>query len=382
MYFTNKKILNFLSNEKELNIFKKKLSFTLIKKKPKKSLWQKVSKKRRQSLNKIEENKSLFFIPKESLVESQVKESLMSLIPQYHAENSINKLYQPYIQNKNSNERAYAHFYNKLSAKIDILKIINLDQGKNIALNPNIVCKLISLLTYSAELVSSAILIGIAEATRHGVNEISDMRKIKNAKNKLNHCITDLNFIKLVSIILTKTHEPDFSHQENIDYFIDEQFLKFWSVFKKQAKLYSDSQDLNSFWSTCLFEYFKELKCPLLKDNFEHCLSEMTEILKRDANLTTQYKGNMLGMNGLNQYETSAPISQENIFFSQLILQAAALHYLTQIKQLIHVSNTTASSKLAGSTFWRNEAYHTTDFNQQSIPIINPTFSPGLITSY
>jgi hypothetical protein len=371
MYFVNNKIF-FSNKEKNSSLFRKKLPFNSIEKT--RSLWKKVKKKRLQQLRKNSlARKNLFFTDHKPLAESQLKETLLAFIPQYNAENFIHILYQRYIQNNKINEHAYLHFYNRLSAKIDILKIIDTDKGKNIALNPNIVAKTISILTYSAGLVSSAIFHAIGAVTRHGINEISDMRKIKSAKNKLNHWITDLNFIKFISIMLTKILEPDFARQEKIDYFLDTQFLVFWNLFKKQAKIDTEIPDLNDFWSTCLVEYIKELKCFLLKDNFERCLNEMFVSLK------LPYRGmsTLIEKNQPNISKDSSAPSQENILLAQLILQVITNHYVTWLLEFNQRVKIELNSSICASTFWSNRNNNSYDGYPPSPAI--PTFSPELL---
>lgn len=380
MHFENYKIL-FSNKEKEPNLFKKRLPYGLIKK-SKKSLWQKVTKKRRQQLklsNSLEINKHLFLNQQIPLVESQLKENLLVFLPEYHAENVIHKLYQRFIQNNKINEHAYFHFYNRISAKIDVLKIIDADQGKNIALNPDIISKVVSALTYSVGLVSSVIFDVIGAVIRHGISEISGMRKIKKAKNKLNHWITDLNFIKLLSIVLTRIHEPDFAHQEKNDYFLDEQFLIFWTLFKKQAQIDTEIPDLNDFWSTCLVEYVKELKCPLLKDNFERCLNEMFKLLK------LPFPESLPTLTEINQPNLSKGVNtdtQESIFLAQLILQVIINHYLTRLLEFNHRVKIQQNSSTCASKFWCNENNNFRDDYNRPTPAISQAFSPRLITSY
>lgn len=374
MYFKKNKFL-FSNKEKDSNTFIKKIP----RPSKNKSLWKKVIKKKRQQLsnNNLEANKNLFFNDHKPLVEIQLKKNLLAFLPEYNAESVIHKLYQRYIQNNKINEHAYLHFYNRLSAKIDILKIIDADHGKNIALNPDIVTKVISILTYSAGLVSSAIFHAIGAVTRHGISEISDMRKIKSAKNKLNHWITDLNFIKLLSIMLTKTHEPDFAHQEKIDYFLDEQFLIFWTLFKKQAKMDTEIPDLNDFWSTCLVDYVKELKCPLLKDNFERCLNEMLTLVKLPHR---EYLPTLIETNQPNLSKDFSAPRQENIFLAQLILQIMISHYLTRLLEFNQAAKI-QNSPTCESAFWppKGKNSYRDDYNRRT-PVINQTFSPRLIT--
>jgi|GEM_PF-1764518 hypothetical protein len=381
MYFENYKIL-FSNKEKEPNLFKKRLPYDLIKK-SKKSLWQKVTKKRRQqhklSNSSLKINKHLFLNQQLPLAESQLKDNLLAFLPEYHAENVIHKLYERFIQNNKINEHAYFHFYNRISAKVDVLKIIDADQGKNIALNPDMVSKVVSALTYSAGLVSSVIFDVIGAVIRHGICEISDMRKITKAKNKLNHWITDLNFIKLLSIVLTKIHEPDFAHQEKIDYFLDEQFLIFWTLFKKQAEIDTEIPDLNDFWSTCLVEYIKVLKCPLLKDNFERCLNEMFKLLQ------LPFPKSLPTLTEINQPNLSKGVntnSQESIFLAQLILQVIISHYLTQLLEFNHTVKIQQNSSTCVSKFWHNKNNNFRNDYNRPTPAISQAFSPRLITSY
>lgn len=379
MYSENNKIL-FSNKEKESALFKKKLPSYLIKK-LKKGLWKSVTKKKRQQFEQssLEKNPNLFFSDNRPLVESQLKEKLLAFLPQYTAENAIHKLYQCYIQHNKTNEHAYLHFYNKLSAKIDILKIISIDQGKNIPLNPNLVCKLIALLTYPVGLVSSAILHAVAACTRHGINEISNIRKIKSTKNKLNHCITDLNFVKLLSIILTKIHEPDFAHQEKIDYFLDEQFLIFWSLFKKQAKIGNEIPDLNDFWSTCLLEYVKELKCPLLKGNFERRLNKMLTLVNPPPQTCPQRPTEI---NPPKQSKDFNIPSQEDIFLAQLILQMTISYHLTKMLEFNQTAKLQKNSPAFPSTLWRNGKNNSRDNCNRPSSAINPIFSPRAITCH
>ena len=379
MYFENYKIL-FSNKEKEPNLFKKRLPYGLIKK-SKKSLWQKVTKKRRQQLklsNSLKINKHLFLNQQLPLAESQLKDNLLAFLPEYHAENVIHKLYERFIQNNKINEHAYLHFYNRISAKVDVLKIIDGDQGKNIALNSDLVSKVVSALTHSVGLVSSVIFDVIGAVIRCGISEISDMRKIKKAKNKLNHWITDLNFIKLLSIVLTKIHEPDFAHQEKIDYFLDEKFLIFWTLFKKQAKIDTEIPDLNDFWSTCLVEYVKELKCPLLKENFERCLNEMFKLLK------LPFSESLPTLTEINQPNFSKGFNtdcQESIFLAQLVLQVIISGYLT-LQAFNRTVKIQQNSSTCASKFWRNENNNfRADYNRPT-PAISQAFSSRLITSY
>ena len=331
---------------RNLNLLKRKkeLCLSVIKRKSKNSLWRQVICKKRKPKFHQSANKNLFFncaemlvgdqSPKNELKVNPLKDKLAHLILECNQTGKVEKLYQEYIQNNKLNECAYRHFYNKLSAKIEILKIISVDKGKNIALVPNLVAKLLCFLTYSVEMASSHVLRALGAGARHGINKISEARKIRSAKNKLQHCITDHKFIRLLSILLTTMHALDIpTEQKKIDSFVDEHFLDFWSLFKKQAKLSPNTENLNGFWSTCLFIYFKELKSPLLQDNFDQCLNKMTETLK-DVDYSLQLKNIM-------------EISPENYmaFFQLFTRQTATVQcYITQVlEQLVQAATASKS---------------------------------------
>lgn len=367
-----------------LTLRKLKLLKTATKRKLKNSLWTRGISKKREPKFYLFENKNLYFNFGKTLVDKQLSKNLLTAHPlkdkladfilEYNEGNKIEKLYQKHIQGNEANEQLYRSFYNRLSAKIDILKIISVDKGKNLALVPNMVAKLLCLLTYSVEMASSHVLRALGAGTRHGINKISDIRKIRSAKNKLAHCITDYKFISLLSILLTKMHSLDIPQQKNLDSFVDEHFLNFWSLFKKQAKLSPNTENLNSFWSTCLFMYFKQLKSPSIQENFKHCLNNMTETLK-DVNYSAQLK-NILEM------------SQENhiAFFQLFTLQSTAVQcYITQVlEQLIQAANATASCDSLPNLGTRYGLWQNNNVGLCA-PVPTPTcakFLPPLIASY
>lgn len=371
---------------RNLSLLKKEKDLCLVvtKGKSKNSIWQHAPfKKRKAKLHPLK-NKNLLFNFAETSADKQfsknelkvdpLKDKLAHFILEHNEGNKVEALYQKYILNNELNERTYRSFYNKLSAKIDILKIISVDKGKNIALVPNMVAKLLCLLTYTVEMASSHILRGLSAGVRHGINKISEMRKIRSAKNKLAHCITDYKFISLLSILLTEMHALDIPQKKNLDDFVDKHFLNFWSLFKKQAKLSPNIENLNSFWSTCLFMYYKELQSPSSQENFEHCLNNMTETLK-DVNYSDPLKKVM-------------EISPENYstFFQLFTLQTAAVQcYITQVlEQLIQAANASKSCAALpnfGTTngFWQN---NNPDLCATIQAATYPKFSPPLITSY
>jgi hypothetical protein len=342
-----------------------------------------VLKKTKSELNPFKKKKLFFNCPK-MLVDDQslknelkvnpLKDKLAHLILESNETGKVEKLYQEYIQNNKLNECAYRHFYNKLSAKIDILKIISVDKGKNIALVPNLVAKLLCLLTYSVEIASSHLLSALGAGSRHGINKISEGRKIRSAKNKLQHCITDHKFIRLLSILLTTMHALDIpTEQKKIDSFVDEHFLYFWSLFKKQAKLSPNTENLNGFWSTCLFIYFKELKSPLIQNDFDQCLNKMTATLQ-DVDYSIQLKNIM-------------EISPENYmaFFQLFTLQTAAVQcYITQVlEQLVQAANASKSCDSLTSFGMMNRFYQDNNASPCSLipPITYEKYSPRLIAA-
>ncbi len=340
---------------KKTSKFKKKIKPTLSKKRLGSNL-----------VSKSKYNENLFFSPKEPLFEIELKSTLTKVLYNYTQDNTIPE----FFQNNKNNEKAYSYFYNELSGKIGTSTIIGLDRGKNIALAPNLVCKFFCSLTYLVELTSYTILTFLAATTRCGINKLSERRKIKSAKNKLDHLITDPNFIRLISIILTKTHESDFAHQEKLDYFVREQFLSFWTLFKRQAKIETEIPDLTTFWSTFLIEYFKALKCPLLKNNFLGCLDEMHASVNRRLQACPE------NLTGLNVNEANQPknINQtitENIYLPQLILQLAqlilkiAICYLTQLIGFMHAAKMSPQASVSSkSVFWQPNTKLSVNFNQ------------------
>lgn len=336
---------------RNLNLLKRKkeLCLSVIKRRSKNSLSHHViSKKIKPKLHPFE-NKNLFFnlsetlvdkpLPKNELNLDPLKDKLASLILKYNEGNQVENLYQEYILGNKLHERTYQSFHNKLSAKIDVLKIISVDQGKNIALVPNLVAKFLCLLTYSVEMASSHILHALGAGARHGINKISEARKIHSSKNKLAHCITDDKFINLLSILLTKMHALDISQQKDLDEFVNKHFKEFWELFKKQAKLFANTENLNSFWSTCLFIYFKELKSPALQENFVDCLNNMIETLQ-----AINYSGQLKNIIAIN-------LENHIAFFQLFARQTAEVQcYITQVlEQLIQAANTNQSNG-----FWQN----------------------------
>ncbi len=336
---------------------KKESYLAVIEKKAKNSLWRQViSKKRKLKFHQFA-NKNLFFNFAETLVDAQspknefrdpLKDRLDDFILECNEENKVEKLYQKYIQNNGANEHTYRCFYNKLSAKIEILKIISVDKGKNIALVPNLMAKFLCLLTYSVEIASSHVLRILGAGARHGINKISELRKIRSAENKLEHCITEHKFIKLLSILLTTMHALDIpTAQEEIASFVDKHFLSFWSLFKKQVKLSPNTENLNSFWSTCLFMYFKELKSPLLQENFDRCLNNMIGTLK-DVNHLLQLK-NIMEINQKNNY-----IAFFQLFMLQIAMKAAVEYYIIQAANSTQSSDAPTNFATRNNGFWQN----------------------------
>jgi hypothetical protein len=282
-------IFNHDTEEKKPLILKRKRLIRSIKKnKIITNLRKKISKKRINQFKASSENRNLFFSPKFSLLETQLKEKLASVLHLYTKTNKVEEIYENHIDGTPS-EYSYRYFYNKFSGKIQTYQLIDTDQGKNFRFAPNLFTKLLGLLSYGFNFIPVPLINeGSGGLSRYALNTQSDQRKIKKTKNKLDHCITEHNFIKLLSILLTKTHEPDFSHQENINLFLEKQFKNFWSLFKKQAKKSPNTADLNTFWSECLFAYFKELKCPLLKENFYNNINTLfkeTSMRENSANL-------------------------------------------------------------------------------------------------
>lgn len=280
-------VFNAEKKEKNALILKGKRIIRYIKKnKIKENLRKKISKKRIKKFHTLSGNRNLFFSTQAlSPLETQFKQNLTELLSIYDKTNKIEQIHANHIDeaDKNSvdkkfkNACSYRYFYNKLSGKIQTYQLIDTDQGTNFRFSPNIGARILNLLTYGLNFIPAPLINGGSGGlARCAINISSDQRKIKKTKNKLDHCITETNFIKLLSILLTKIHEPDFSQQENLDLFLGKQFKNFWSVFKKQVKENPNREDLGKFWSECLLTYFQELKCPLLKEN---CFEKIDSML-------------------------------------------------------------------------------------------------------
>jgi hypothetical protein len=251
----------------------------------KKRLISKIKKiKRKNNLRKqlpsklffSSKNTPLFFIKTPTAIEIQIKNKLATLLSFYTNSTEVEQIYRDTIENT-GNEHVYRFFYNKLSGKIQTYQLIDTDRGSNFVLTPNLFTKITGTLFKLVYILPIAAIPGMIAGAGHvGLKTASDNRKVNKTKNKLDHCIPEDNFIKLLSILLTKTHEPEFSYQENTDLFLENTFKNFWSLFKQQAKTNPNKEHLNQFWSTCLMEYFKELKCPLMQENFYENLTTMT----------------------------------------------------------------------------------------------------------
>ncbi|MDQ8039387.1 MAG: hypothetical protein REH83_03170 [Rickettsiella sp.] len=273
-----------LKNEEEISSIstllknKKIVSSTKKIKKIKSELRRKISRKRIQRFDKKLENRNVFFYKKPSSAEIQLKNNFSILLRFYINTDKTERLYENHIENVFNERvnRAYRFFYNRLSGKIQTYQLLVTDQGNNFEISSNKFTKIAVLFTYLFYFIPVPILNeSSGGATRYGLKLASEKRKIKKTKNKLDRCITDPNFIKLLSILLTIIHQSDFTHQENIELFLENIFQNFWILFKKQAKAYPNKENLINFWSEFLVTYFNDLKCPLQKENFYENVKKM-----------------------------------------------------------------------------------------------------------
>lgn len=212
-----------------------------------------------------------------------LKNNLSILLDFYEDTQKTDQLYKEAIlvedpKKAARNKLAYRFFYNKLAGKLQTYQLIDTDRGENLAFSSNLATKVVATALNLVYVIPIPIIPAvIAGAGQVALKITSDKRKIAKTKNKLDHCIPENNFIKLLSSLLTKIHEPDFKNQENIDLFLAPIFQNFWSLFKNQAKENPKRENLNEFWSGCLVEYFKRLKCPLRQENFYEKVVAMAE---------------------------------------------------------------------------------------------------------
>ncbi len=262
--------------ENKIFFLKKKRLISKIKKIKRKNKLRDQIPSKKLTISFLANSKNLFFTNKASPIEIQIKNKLSVFLGFYTNSNETERIFRNTIENT-SNEYAYRFFYNKLLAKLHSYQLIDTDRGSNFELSPNTFTRVVGTLLNVFYVVPILVIPGlIASSGQVGLKVASNKRKINKTKNKLDHCIPETNFIKLLSILLTKTHESEFSYQENIDLFLEKTFKNFWSLFKTQAKNNPNREQLNQFWSECLNEYLKELKCPLLQENFYENLNTMT----------------------------------------------------------------------------------------------------------
>lgn len=259
-------------DQEKIPLFSKGKNSIYFRKKNKKfnkSLRKKISRKRmRKKLDMQSKNKNLFFCTKPSLLEIQLQINLASFLRLYTQNKKTELLYENAI-GTSDNEQTYRFFYNKLIGKIQTYQLIDTDQGANFEFSANKFTKFANPFTYLFYFIPIPVFnVGAGNIARIGLKFKSDQRKIQKTKNKLRHCITETNFIKLLSILLTKIHERDIKHQENIELFLETRFKDFWTLFKQQAKKNPNKADLNQFWTELFVQYFKKLNCPYQKEDF------------------------------------------------------------------------------------------------------------------
>lgn len=307
-------------------------------KKIKQQLRKKISSTRIRKFNSIPDNTNLFFYAKPSLAEIQLKLNLSSFLRFYMKRNKTELLYENHIKNA-THEQAYRFFYNKLMGKIQTYQLIDTDRGKNFEFSTNKLTKVVSLFTYLFYFIPIPILNeGSGGVTRFGLKLGSEQRKIKKTKNKLKHCITDANFITLLSILLTKIHERDFEHQEELELFIETRFQDFWALFKNQVKKNPNKLDLNQFWSEFLAQYFNALNCPLQKEDFHEIVNTaVKENIKKE-----EKKNNLLHLSELWQpaaLNTLDLIASVEYLFKNLETNLQKECFMNHCKALIQNNN-------------------------------------------
>ncbi len=307
-------------------------------KKIKQRLRKKISSNRIKKFDSTPDTTNLFFYTKPPLAEIKLKLNLSSFLRFYMKSNKTEPLYENYIKNP-THEQAYRFFYNKLMGKIQTYQLIDTDRGENFELSSNKFTKLANLFTHLFNFIPLPILSDCTGGVmQFGFKQASEKRKIKKTKTKLNHCITDTNFIKLLSILLTRIHERDFEHQEELELFIETIFQDFWALFKSQVKKNPNKLDLNQFWSEFLVEYFKALNCPLQKEVFYGIVNTaVKENLKKEEG-----KNTLLHLSELWQpadLNTPALIASIEYLFKNLETNLQKECFMNHCKALIQNNN-------------------------------------------
>jgi hypothetical protein len=241
--------------KEEYKIFIKEKTKNISKKRKKNKLKYLIRKRKARNLQTA--NQSCFFLFKGAANRTPLENNLAILLGAYSNTKQTDQLYQDYIAS--TPDQYKFKFYNKLLAKIQSYQLIDMDQAANFEFASNKFTKVAGTFLNLFYVLPVPILPAIiAGAGQFALKIASDKRKVNKTKNKLAHCIPGENFIKLLTILLTKFHEAEFLKQKNINSFSEKKFQEFWSVFKTQAKANPNTENLIQFWSKCLFEYFKQ----------------------------------------------------------------------------------------------------------------------------
>lgn len=233
------------------------------------SLLEKNSKEKKQHIKALE-NKALVPYPlKEDLCPNEnllkiiyINFIYLSIIYLHHQTNKIDFCLQN-IEKNPFLTQAFQLSYNKFRAKFYNLLVISADQGENFTLALSRQAEFFSSLTHFFELlpVPFSALGGII---RIGINEINKRHKTDESKKLLNYCVTDENFIKIVSLFFSSILVKNLSETENLDLSVKKNFSIFWDILKEQAERFGNKPNLPNnikmIWAYCFYLFELTLK--------------------------------------------------------------------------------------------------------------------------
>lgn len=147
----------------------------------------------------------------------------------------------------------HKNFWDQITTKINLYKLIIYDKGSNFSLAANTstaagleAANIIFFIPY----IGSALSIPIKPM----LYAMDRQRKLRRTRRKFFRLITDDNFLKIISIILSHTHQATLSAQsrdpDKTRKCAEKIFREFWACFKKQVRLESpETEDTHKFKS-------------------------------------------------------------------------------------------------------------------------------------
>ncbi|WP_218814560.1 hypothetical protein [Rickettsiella endosymbiont of Dermanyssus gallinae] len=159
-----------------------------------------------------------------------------------------------HIKALTANHNGYnPNFLDQITTKINVYKTIVYDKGRNFSLSSNDTTAIgleAANIIFFIPYIGSALSIPI----RPMLYALDRQRKLRRTRRKFFRLIKNADFLKLISILLTNTHQPEFSTQHReLDKArkLDEKiFREFWLCFKHQVRLDSpETEDTHKFKS-------------------------------------------------------------------------------------------------------------------------------------